>query len=144
MCVDELTKGNESEGKLPHYQEVVALLISQGMTQAAAARMMGIHPGMVTKWKKNKLFADFLAMAKEEVVDAVELARNLLIEGAPLAALKIRELVNGEEETVQLRAAGDVLDRAGVSKTQRVKAEVSGEITLMDLITKAREDAEDE
>jgi len=123
---------------------VVALLISLGLKQSEAARMVGVRPAQVTRWKKNEAFAAFLAQKLEEVESKVEGTRKILIEGAPMAALKIMDLLDSEDESIQIRASSDILDRVGVSKTARLEAEVSGMITLRDLIAKAKEDGASE
>lgn len=130
-----VAKGNKTQ--LSYRQRVVVLLIAAGLKQCDAARMMGVRPAQVTRWKRLPAFAAFLAEKLEEAENKVEGVRKILLEGAPMAALKIMDLLDSEDEGIQIRASGDLLDRVGVSKTARLEAEVSGVLTLRDLVTKA-------
>jgi len=138
MGPDMVTKGNKAQ--LSYRQRVVVLLIAAGLKQCDAARMMGVRPPQVTRWKKIPAFAAFLAEKLEEGDNKVEGVRKILLEGAPMAALKIMDLLDSKDEGIQIRASSDILDRVGVSKTARLEAEVSGVITLRDLVAKAKDD----
>lgn len=117
------SKGNKRQ-ELSHRQRLAALLISAGLNQAEAARMVGILPQQITRWKKDEVFREYLEKKIAEVEQRVEQARDILIEAAPLAALKMLGLLESEDETVLRQVAGDILDRVGVSKTTKIEGEV--------------------
>lgn len=130
--------------QLTYRQRIVARLIAAGLKQCDAARMMSILPAQVTRWKRNEAFAAFLAEKQEEFEGKVEGARGILVEGALMAALKVTDLLDSEDEGIQIRASSDILDRVGISKTARLEAEVSGKLTLVDLVNKAKDDGASE
>lgn len=142
MGPEVVAEGNKTQ--LTYRQRIVARLIAAGLKQCDAARMMGVLPAQVTRWKRKPAFAAFLAEMLEEAESKVEGVRKILLEGAPMAAVKIMDLLDSEDEGIQIRASGDLLDRVGVSKTARLEAEVSGVLTLRDLVTKAKDDGASE
>jgi vacuolar-type H+-ATPase subunit H len=53
---------------------------------------------------------------------ATEEARDELQEAVPKAAATLTDLLDAEDETVQIRAAEAILDRAGLSKAKSISS----------------------
>jgi hypothetical protein len=70
--------------------------------------------------------AQMFGMATTESQDdkppATEKARDELQEAVPKAAATLTDLLDAEDETVQIRAAEAILDRAGLSKAKAVSS----------------------
>lgn len=114
----------DNKTQVSHKQRLAALLISVGAKQCEAARIVGVRPEQITRWKKNQAFRDYLDKKVEDVERRVEGARDILIEAAPLGALKLMELLQSEDEAILLRASGQILDRVGIARTTEILGEV--------------------
>lgn len=137
----KVTKSNKAQ--LSHRQRLAALLISVGLKQSEAARIVGVRREQITRWKKDEAFREYLDKKMAEVEKRVEGARDILVEAAPLAALKLMGLLDSEDEAVLLRASGQILDRVGIAKTTEIQAEVTTPTIWDKLLEALREDKED-
>lgn len=128
-------------------QRLAALLMSVGMKQTEAAKIVGIRPEQITRWKKDEAFREYLDEKIAEVERRAETARDILVEAAPLAALKMMGLLESEDEQVLLRASGQILDRVGISKTTEIQGEAKRPTIwdrLMEAIRESKEEDEPE
>lgn len=116
-----------------------ALLMSVGLKQSEVAKVVGVLPQQVSRWKKDEAFNDYLAEKMAEVESKIAGARDILLEVAPLAALRLLGLLDSEDEAILLRASGDILDRVGIAKTRKLEAEIGARVSIWDKIAEAME-----
>jgi hypothetical protein len=88
-------------------------------TDADAARIAGVHPVTVCRWENKAQLDEAVRLL---LSDAVEHAAEVLREAAPAAARALTDAVRDKRQRVQ--AATAILDRVGLSTTQ--KHELSG------------------
>jgi transcriptional regulator with XRE-family HTH domain len=113
------TKQNKTQ--LSQKQRLAVLLMASGTTQKEAADLVGVDKQTISRWKKLAAFKNHLDKKAAEVEAEVEQARDVLIEGAFLAALRMLYSLDSGDEAVALRAAGGILDRVGISKIQKLE-----------------------
>lgn len=99
-------------------QKCVFLMITTNKTQKQIAKEIQISENSICEWKKDKEF-------KEEIQKQMkENFGSLAIE----AQQKLRKLLNSKNESIQMQAIKDVLDRAGYKPIE--KSEISGGYTV--------------
>lgn len=85
-------------------------------TDKEAAKLAKVHPTTVSRWD-NKADLDYaVALLLQKPTDA---ALDVLKETAIEAAQVLRSLLKEKDRHLRLKAANSILDRVGVSETQR-------------------------
>lgn len=118
---------NANKSQALQRQRLAALLISSGVSQTKTAEILGVAKTTITRWKKQKVFKELLAQRMAEVEGEIEKARDILVEGAVLAALKELDSLDSEDEAIALRAADAILDRVGIPRAKNVDLTTQGE-----------------
>lgn len=95
--------------------------MAAGTKQKDVAALIGIRPEQISRWKKQAEFRKSLDQKLAEIEDEIDRAREVLVEGAILAALRMIQGLGSHDDAVAIRAAGGILDRVGISKIQRLE-----------------------
>ena len=107
---------------LPRHYMVMDLLIL-GLKQKQIAEKIGLSEQAVSSIVRSKVFRDELPKRLAKVMetpgqDGIS-TEQLLREKTREAAERLCELLDSKEDRVALRAAQDILDRAGYGKVKR-------------------------
>lgn len=100
------------------------VLVASGASVTMAAKQVGVTRSTVSRWK-NGVGRDYLQKARANVdmqlrEEAGDQMRSL--RGSVRAAVReLRKSLKSEDARVRLRAAEEILDRAGVARTSRVE-----------------------
>lgn len=95
----------------------------EGHNNVEVARLVGVSKGTLTNWRKNALFD--AELQRQRITNLDELRGRC--DGMAHEALdKLRELMRDATPSLQLKAATEILNRAGLIK-ERVSAAVSSE-----------------
>lgn len=125
------TKGKKKQ--LSQRKRLAVILMTVGVKQKKVAEIVGVLPQQISRWKRDEAFGEYLEEKVAELEGEVEAARDLLIQSASLAALKMLVLLDCGDEQVMLRAASQILDRVGLARTTELQIEQKGG-TMWDLI----------
>jgi transposase len=109
--------------------KLVHLYVSGRFTNTQIARMIGVHPGTITRW-----------LAQDEIKDMIERyqVQEGIIVDSSLKALRMKainkmsELMDSDNDLVALQATKDVLDRTGHKAVE--KKEIKVEMTYEERI----------
>ena len=81
-----------------------------------------MHKATVCEWKRDPFFME----AYEKTWEAdIEMRRQRLVEGLAKAVETLLALLNSRNPNVRLKAATEILDRAGLIRAERVEHGVS-------------------
>lgn len=115
----------ETAAKLTDMQEAFVLaLVTNGGDKTQAAIEAGYSP-------ETARVQAYQLMRVPHVMQAVlEATMGQFISDAPMAQATLHKLLNAKSEYVQLEAAKDLLDRAGLKPTQKHDHRVAGDISV--------------
>jgi hypothetical protein len=104
--------------------ETVTAIIECNFIKSHAAKRIGISPDAIQKRINNyPIIADKLKELKDDLLDQ---AKSRILITSPLAAAKVSDLVTtGDSQRLQLDAAIQVLDRAGIVKPSNTNLQVN-------------------
>lgn len=104
-------------------QYVMARL--QCRTKDAAARAVGMAPSSIYNWKDSDLIEKLVAHLQLQPILA---AQTIIQNSLPDAAQTTVDMLASQDEKVALTAAGDLLDRGGLSRKPDIKIDLNFEL----------------
>ena len=103
-------------------QKCIILMVTTGKTQKQIAKEIQISENTICEWKKDKEF-------KEEIKSQMkENFGSLAIE----AQQKLKQLLKSKNESIQMQAIKDVLDRAGYKPIEKTEMTTTSKVELVD------------
>jgi hypothetical protein len=109
----------------PEAQAECIRLLSEGWQVSTVARQMGVSRDTIIEWRDCPEGQRQLAAARKarelEFADAVKDSRRLLRENAIRAIQVLVDKLDADTPFEALAAARDILDRAGVLRTERIE-----------------------
>lgn len=100
----------------------IQFMITENKTQKQIAKEINITEKTICEWKKDKEF-------KEEIQKQMkENFGSLAIE----AQRELRKLLKSKNESIQMQAIKDVLDRAGYKPIDKIEATATSKVELVD------------
>ena len=116
------TELNTRLKRLTHLQRRFLAELPFSSSDAEAAKRAGVHKATVCEWKRDPFFME----AYEKTWEAdIEMRRQRLVEGLAKAVETLLALLNSRNPNVRLKAATEILDRAGLIRAERVEHGVS-------------------
>lgn len=93
----------------------------QCQTKDAAARAVGMAPSSIYNWKDRDLIEKIVAHLQLRPILA---AQTIIQNSLPDAAQTTVDMLASQDEKVALTAAGDLLDRGGLSRKPNIKIDI--------------------
>lgn len=121
----------------PEAREEAYRLISEGVPMRAVARELRVHIDTVIAWRdssEGKERLDALRAKRDQELGAIQRKARLQLEALiPRAVQRLGDALESANLNVVVRASAQILDRAGMPRTERVEAVGDGEIDLSEL-----------
>ena len=111
-------------GQLSSTQQQYIMARMQTRTKDAAARMVGMAPSSIYNWKDRDLIERIVAHLQLRPILA---AQTIIQNSLPEAAQTTVDMLASQDEKVALTAAGDLLDRGGLSRKPNLKLDLNFE-----------------
>ena len=127
---------------LPRHKAMLRLMV-RGYTLKDAGNQLGYTPERARDIADSKIFQDTLKREEgnvdEKVIESVIEVKDDIKRNATAAVKVLAESLKAESEHIRIRAAQDILDRAGVAKEEklRVDALVEPSQALVEMLARA-------
>ncbi len=100
----------------------INLMVTEHRTQKQIAKEINITEKTICQWKKDKEFREEIEKQMRENFG------SLAIE----AQQKLKKLLDSKNESIQMQAIKDVLDRAGYKPVEKTEISGTGVVQLVD------------
>lgn len=121
----------------PAAREEAYRMIAEGIPMRAVARELRVNHETVTAWRdssEGKERLDALRAKRDQELGAIQRKARLQLEALiPRAVQRLGDALESANLNVVVRASAQILDRAGMPRTERVEAVGDGEIDLSEL-----------
>ena len=107
--------------QLSDTQQQYIMARMQTSTKDAAARVVGMAPSSIYNWKNRDLIERIVAHLQLRPILA---AQTIIQNSLPEAAQTTVDMLASQDEKVALAAAGDLLDRGGLSRKPNIKIDI--------------------
>jgi hypothetical protein len=82
---------------------------------------MGLNPGTVSQWYRDPLFMEELKRKAQKIVETTEQICKIMSQSAMETIINLME--NTDSQSIRLKCAQDILDRAGIAKKQKMSSD---------------------
>ena len=100
----------------------INLMVVENKTQKQIAKEINITEKTICQWKKDKEFREEIEKQMKENFGSLAID----------AQQKLKKLLNSKNESIQMQAIKDVLDRAGYKPIEKTEISGTGIVQLVD------------
>lgn len=103
-------------------KKCIILMITENKTQKQIAKEIQVSENTICEWKKDEEFKNEIQKQMKENFGSLAID----------AQQKLKKLLNSKNESIQMQAIKDVLDRAGYKPIEKTEISGTGIVQLVD------------